>query len=149
MQIKSAVRYHYKSTRRDTNYKDVRFKCCQGRGLGGTLSHCLWDSETVGPLWGPMAASHKAGRLPHRRVISAKPQHSDQMTQCLAPSHSEVLPLPGNPSTLEPSSFMWDCLRRLYPWSLSIACMISPNECKGRQFVSYLTIFEPRIGYLG
>ena len=50
LQIKTAMKYYFISSRQAVIKKADTFKCCQGYGGTGTLIHCWWDYKTVWPL---------------------------------------------------------------------------------------------------
>ena len=51
MQIKTATRYHFTSTRMAIIKKTDANKCWQVWRKIGSLLHCCWECKTVQPLW--------------------------------------------------------------------------------------------------
>ena len=54
MQIKTPLRYHFKSVRMVVIQKSTSNKCWRGCGEKGTLLHCWWECKLVQPLCRPV-----------------------------------------------------------------------------------------------
>ena len=51
IQIKTTMRYHLKTVRKDLIKKSTNNKCWKGYGEKGTLLHCWWECKLMQPLW--------------------------------------------------------------------------------------------------